>query len=72
MRITIRNILPLFFAIMVVVSFSGLTSCKSRQSICEANNQYKPKKIKKNRNNYSTKFSYQGKPTRKNYVIRNK
>jgi hypothetical protein len=72
MRITIRNFLRLCLVILMLFSLNSLTSCKSRQSICEANSQYKPKKIKKNKSNYGTKFGFQSKPTRKNYVIRNR
>lgn len=72
MRITIRNFIRLCIVVLMLFSFSSVTSCKSRQSICEANNQYKPKKIKKNKSSYGTKFGFQSKPTRKNYVIRNR
>jgi hypothetical protein len=57
--------------IMFVLVFSNY-SCKSRKSVCEANGQYKTKKIKKNKSGYGSRYSYKAKPVGKTYVIRNK
>jgi hypothetical protein len=56
--------------IMLCLMFSG-SSCKSRKAGCDANGQYKTKKMKKNKSGYGTKYGYKTKPVRKSYVIRN-
>jgi hypothetical protein len=65
-----------FTSIILSFLFLGLgainTSCKSRKAVCDANSQYKSKKIKKNRSNYNVKYGFKAKPVRKTYVIRNR
>ncbi|MEI6434570.1 MAG: hypothetical protein WCP32_06985 [Bacteroidota bacterium] len=48
------------------------TSCKSRKAMCDANSKYNAKKLKKNKSNYGSRYSFKSKPVRKAYVIRNK
>ncbi len=57
--------------IMFCLLFAG-SSCKSRKAGCEANGQFKSKKMKKNKSNYGTKYDYKTRPVKKNYMIRNK
>ncbi len=64
----------LIFYLLPIVFFTitpFLSSCKSRKSICDANRVYQPKKLKKNKSNYGSKYNYKGKPVRKDYVLRN-
>jgi len=61
----------LIITIFFLIAGTGLSSCNSRKSICESNRVYQSKKIKKNKSQYNTRYSYKGKPVRKDYVLRN-
>lgn len=58
----------LIFSLLILSVSPG---CKSRKGVCDANNQYSMKKMKKNRSNYGTRYEFKSKPVKKNYVIRN-
>ena len=69
---SIKRILSLGLSLtMFFFLFSG-SSCKSRKAGCDANGQYKTKKMKKNKSGYGSRYGYKAKPVRKPYVIKNK
>jgi hypothetical protein len=68
----IKRIVSIGLSLIMLCMVTAGTSCKSRKAGCEANGQYKTKKMKKNKSSYGTKYSYKAKPVRKPYVIRNK
>ena len=69
---SVKRYIIVFLSILFLGIGGMTTSCKSREAICEANQVYSKKKIKKNKSRYGTKYGYKSKPTRKAYVIRNK
>ncbi len=66
-----RRAISLLLPLLVIFLSVSFTSCKSEKATCEANRHSKVNKMKKNRSNYSTRYSYKAKPVRKDYVIRN-
>jgi len=70
--ISIKRVITIgLSAIILCIGFTE-SSCKSRKAGCDANGQFKTRKMKKNRSNYGVKYDYKSRPVRKNYVIRNK
>ncbi len=62
------------FLLILIFSFFPLSfsSCKSSSKDLCYHESYKKKNSKKNRSNYSKRYSYKPRPVKKDYVIKNK
>jgi hypothetical protein len=67
----IKRIISIGLSLIIFCLAFTSSSCKSRKAGCDANGQYKTKKMKKNRSSYGTRYDYKNKPVKKSYVIRN-
>ena len=60
-------VLAAFLALLFI-----LPSCHSRMKVCTSNSMESSKKFRKNKSNYSKRYSSKSKSVRKDYVIKNK
>ncbi|MEI7725660.1 MAG: hypothetical protein WCK09_11185 [Bacteroidota bacterium] len=69
---SLKRLFSIGLALIMMCMVFTTSSCRSRRAGCDANGNYKTKKIKKNKSGYGTRYSYKSKPVGKSYVIRNK
>jgi hypothetical protein len=67
----IKRTISIGLSLIIFCLAFASSSCKSRKAVCDANSQYKTKKMKKNKSGYGTRYGYKAKPVGKSYVIRN-
>jgi hypothetical protein len=68
---SIKRIISIGLSLIVFGLAFTNASCKSRKSACDANGQYRTKKMKKNKSSYGKRYDYKSQPVKKSYVIRN-